>query len=229
MVLRETAVPGEHRFRGGQVVQDLLVGLVDGAAGLALGLVGRGLGVDGNAGHVPRRGELVRVLEQLGEHEVGPAAEGEGLAHDRIHVGLGGALDLRRVLDHAVQVVDEHIVVVPEGVRLEDVAPLVAPVVVVVAVPAAVDDDVLAGGVEGAYLADVAGDVSAAVALIIEVQQVVAAVQRRIGALDGSEHLVVGDGARRIGFQEILAGDQGEGGDGRKGPSQYLFHALVLL
>ena len=229
MVLRETAVPGEHRFRGGQVVQDLLVGLVDGAAGLALGLVGRGLGVDGNAGHVLRRGKLVGVLEQLGEHEVGPAAEGKGLAHDRIHIGLGGTLDLGRVLDHAVQVIDEHIVVVPEGVRLEDVAPLVAPVVVVVAVPAAVDDDVLAGGVEGAYLADVAGDVATSITFIVEVQQVVTAVQGRIGTLDGGEHLVVGDGARRIGFQEILAGDKRKGGDGRKGPSQYLFHALVLL
>ena len=174
VVLREPAVAGEHRLGGRQVVDDLLVGVVDGPAGLALSLVRGGLGVDGNTRHVLRGGQLVGVLEQLRQHEVGPAAHHEGLAHDRIHIGLGRTLDLGRELDDAVQVVDQHVIVVPEGVCLEDVAPLVAPEVVVVAVPAAVDDDILAGGVEGADLADVTGDVAAAVAFIIEVKQVVA-------------------------------------------------------
>ena len=229
MVLRKAAVAGERLLGLGQILQDLVVRIVDGAARGAFGLVRGGFGVDGHARHVPRVGKLVRVLEQLGQHEVGPAAHHLRLAHDLVHLRFGGAFDLGRVLDDAVQVVDQHVVVVPQGVRLEDVAPLVAPEVVVIAVPAAVDDDVLAGGVEGADLADIAGDVAAAVVLVVEMQQVVAAVQGRVGALDGREDLVVGDGTGRVGFQEILAGNEGESGDGRKGVNQYLFHTLVLL
>jgi hypothetical protein len=60
-------------------------------------------------------------------------------------------------------------------------------------------------------------------------KQAVAAIQGRIGALDGREHLVVGHGACGVGFQETLAGNEGESGEGRKGRNQYLFHACVLL